>query len=126
MPYPLALAFTALLFLGVTVFYARQRCASIYHPITLYLAFHGLVFVVRPIVNAVNGSDFIYRTFSFYPSDSPRLLALLVVNLGLLAFVFGCLRTGSTPLVFRQGPVVALHRRQLLKPFAADMLLLAP
>ena len=40
---------SAAIFLLVLVVYVRQDFSSIYHPITLYLMFHGLVFAVRPI-----------------------------------------------------------------------------
>jgi hypothetical protein len=43
------LILSVVLFTGVCLYYVGQPAASIFHPATFYLAYHGLVFVIRPI-----------------------------------------------------------------------------
>jgi len=124
--YPLALLLTALVFVLTTYWYGRSRYASIYHPVTMYLAFHGFVFVIRPIYTYLAGDHFIYLNFGFFPSESTKLTALAIANVGLLAFVLACVKTGSAPLAFKQDARDARSRAHLIQPFLLVALILGP
>lgn len=114
------------IFLLVVIVYLRQDFSSIFHPITLYLMFHGLVFAVRPIFAYWQGYDFLYRVYGFNPSQDVKSTVLICANLGLLAFVAGAWKSGSTALAFRQGPVDLVHRRRLIPSFLMVLAIVAP
>ena len=80
---------SALLYLAVGAAYARSRQAHFAHPATFYLAFHGLVFVLRPMLAAWLEFDFIYRLYDFTPSMADKITVIPGANLGMLVFVGG-------------------------------------
>jgi len=47
------LAFQAIVWLLIAFMFLRGRSASVFHPFSFYLAFHGLVFVIRPCWHAI-------------------------------------------------------------------------
>lgn len=98
--YDLHLALSAFFWVLCLIWYSRQREASVFHPITYYLAFHGLVFVVRPIVKQIYGYDSIYTLYQFVPDDAQRHLALLATNIGLVFFLFSCHVFGGVEMRF--------------------------
>lgn len=98
--YELALAFSVACFVAVSVWFIRSPLFSFFHPFTFYTAFHGLIFVFRPIVARILEFQEIYRAFQFFPSESDKLTAILASNVGYLAFAFFCLRSGSVPMRF--------------------------
>jgi oligosaccharide repeat unit polymerase len=113
-------------FVAVALAYLRQDFASIIHPISFYLLFHGLVFVVRPFFAYAFEYHDIYRAYGFFPSPETKAIAILCANLGLLAFVAGAWRNGNVPLVFRHGPADFAHRRRLIPAFLMVLALLGP
>ena len=52
----LALAAQVLVWLGVIQVFLMTRQASLYHPLSVYLLFHGLTFVARPLLVLAQGS----------------------------------------------------------------------
>jgi hypothetical protein len=79
-----------LIFIGVFLVSGQ---ASLFHPVTWYLAFHGLVFVLRPILVHFFGFDFIWNYMRFQPSDEIFVRTLAVSSLGLVVLVVACLMT---------------------------------
>jgi hypothetical protein len=65
--------------------------ASLFHPVTWYLIFHGVVFVLRPILVQGFGFDFLWRYMGFHPTDEVFVLTLIVSSVGLIVFVTTCL-----------------------------------
>ena len=124
--YLLLLVLSAALFVGVAAIYGRQRFSSVFHPISLYLLFHGLVFVARPLANYGGPESRLYPLFDFLPSPDAKLTVLLAANLGLLAFVAGAWAAGREPLPFRQGEAELIHRRRLVRPFFLALAVLVP
>lgn len=86
----LVLAAAALPFLG-------RRDASLFHPYTLYLIFHALVFVLRPMAVHLLGFDEQWGYMRFTPTDTQFVRTLLVADVGLLAFAAGSLLAGRPP-----------------------------
>lgn len=113
-------------FVAITAIYGRQKFSSVYHPISLYLAFHGIVFVLRPLANYGSPVAKLYRAWDFVPSQSAGATVILAANLGLVAFVAGAWTTGKVPLIFRQGAAELDHRRRLIAPFLVALAVLVP
>ena len=85
--YELVLVASTLLFATTAFAYGRSRSANLAHPATLYLSFHGFVFVFRPIIAHANGFDFVYRLYDFMPSEAEKITVILGTNLAMLVFV---------------------------------------
>lgn len=124
--YLIALGFSALCFLGVGIYFLRSPMFSVFHPMTFYLAFHGLIFVIRPCMVYVSGHDVMYRVYQFTPSLSDKMTVLFASNLGFLVFSFFCLRNGNLPMRFSASPAIEEERLQLSKIFVWVLLLLGP
>ena len=115
--YETALAFSVLC-LGVVGFYfLRSPYFSLFHPLTIYIAFHGFIFVIRPILALIYDYQYIYRGYDFNPSASDKLTVILASNLGFLAFSFFCLRTGSVAMKFKQDAFGIAERNRLARSF---------
>ena len=124
--YPTLLLASVAIFLIVAIVYLRQDFSSVYHPISLYLVFHGIVFTIRPLFAYWMHYDFLYRVYQFNPSDDVKSTVIICANLGLLAFVAGAWKGGSAPLTFRQGPAEIEHRKRLIPSFLLAIALIAP
>ncbi len=123
----LILLFASLgIFLTVIAVYGRQSFASVFHPISFYLLFHGFVFVVRPFFALSQDYHSIYTAFLFTPSPEAKAAAIVVANIGMLAFVIGAWRTGATVLPFRQERADLEQRERLIVPFLVVAAVLAP
>ena len=124
--YDLLLFASLILFAGVAVAYARHPASSLTHPATFYLAFHGFIFVVRPIIARLFDFSFVYRLYDFLPSMEDKATVILAANLAMLVFV------GASLYVARQPPM-PIERRDygrvrahMAKPIAVVVILLAP
>ena len=113
--YETALALSVICFLLVTGYFVRSPSFSLFHPLTFYTAFHGFIFVFRPIVVWMNGYTLIYRGYQFTPSPSDKLTVILASNLGFLTFAFFCLLAGNVAMRFKQDSF-AVAERDRLKP----------
>ena len=74
----------------IGVFFASGE-ASLFHPATWYLAFHGLVFVLRPILVHVFDFDFMWNFMVFHPTDEVFIRTLAVTSVGMVVFVAACM-----------------------------------
>ena len=94
-----ALITNAVVFIAVFVFLLQRGYISIYSGLFVYLAFHFVVFVQRPIVVHYFDLKGTYYYMGYVPTDDVFLTTLLVANLGLIAFIVGYLWTaGLVPL----------------------------
>ncbi|UPJ74482.1 O-antigen polymerase [Bradyrhizobium sp. 187] len=110
--YELHLLFGLSLWLCLIAIFLRSSCASIFHPITFYLAFHGVVFVIRPFFQHFLELDSVYRLYGFWPNDEVKHITLLVVNLGLLCFFSSAMLTGNTAIRFWEHGAIRSRYRQ--------------
>ena len=62
------------------------RNGSIYHPLFYYLVFHGLVFVIRPILEYTFKFDNVFYYMHFYPTDDEFILVLILTSVALIEF----------------------------------------
>jgi hypothetical protein len=86
--------------------------ASLFHPVTWYLAFHGLVFVLRPILVHVFGFDFLWNYMGFHPTDEIFVRTLAVTSVGLVVFAAACLAMSRRKPSFTGQAVPELSPRQ--------------
>ena len=122
--YFLVLCASGFVFAWVIAFYLRSGFASVFHPISVYLAFHGWVFVIRPFFAWLYDYHVIYQVYGFHPSLATKITVIVAANLGLVAFVLAAWRSGNVPFVFRQGPTDREHRHRLLTAFVPVAVLL--
>lgn len=90
----LALFLQLLLWLAVAAVFAAQRSASAFHPLSFYLVFHFLVFVLRPALVHYAGFDTQWRNMRFTPSPEEFVATLAVSSSGLLIFAFFAMTGG--------------------------------
>lgn len=124
--YDFALAASCLVFALVAAIFARHRAASLYHPAAFYLAFHGFVFVLRPLVARWYGFDFVYRLYEFLPSPADKLTVILAANLALVVFVAGSLALAREPAPLLPRGAEDAARQALFWPVILATALLSP
>jgi oligosaccharide repeat unit polymerase len=94
----LALLGQVIVWLAVILVFFISRQASIHHPLWVYLFFHGLVFVVRPILVHFLKFDTEWQYMQFEPDDLQQIHVLAASSLALIVltismFAFGWCRT---------------------------------
>lgn len=124
--YEVALVFSVFCFLGVAFAFGRSKAFSLFHPLTFYLAFHGFIFVFRPIVAYFSDFQYVYRVFQFVPSASDKLTVILASNLGFLCFAAACFRAGGVAMLFRADRASAIEKDRLKPAFLWIMAICAP
>ena len=124
--YEIVLAANALLWLSITFYYVRLPIASVFHPVSYYLFFHGFIFTFRPIVVYIQQYTELYNGYGFFPSQQDKITVILATMLGLVCFVATALKTGTAPVRFAQDRFVDLEREQLIKPYLFVAGLFAP
>ena len=78
--YEINMIITATLWIAVVFIYRFSPSASVFNPITFYLFFHGLVFVVRPIFKYLYDFQSMYNLLPVLPSEETRNLALIALE----------------------------------------------
>lgn len=101
--YDLALIAGVPLWAGLLWWYLRQPAASAFHPASFYFLFHGVLFMLRPILARVQHFEALYRIYDFTPTPADKLTVLLGADLALVTFVLVCVRVGRQPLVRAAG-----------------------
>jgi oligosaccharide repeat unit polymerase len=114
------------LWLLLSMFYARQPCASVYHPATYYLFFHFLVFTFRPFLAWYRDYDGLYRAYEFVPSMDDKITVMLAAMLGMLCFVLPSIWFGSAAPRFPQDRINEAERREMIRPFLLAAGLIVP
>ncbi len=107
----------ALIFLAVLGVFLASGQASIFHPATLYLGFHGVVFVIRPILVHFLNFDSIWRYIGYSPDEGDFIRALGVSSVALISFVGASLYFGRSQTKFTSKPALSLtplQRRALI------------
>ncbi len=119
----LALAAQVLLWLVVIEVFLISRRASVFHPFTCYLAFHGLVFVVRPLLVCYADFDHVWNAMYFRPTDAQFVHTLFVSSIGLLAFGAACVPAGGALPAQTPAPRFTFTRQEWGGFLAASILL---
>lgn len=120
----LALGLQWTLFLAVAAVVLTRRQAGLGDPLTIYLVFHGLVFVLRPTAVHLFGFDDQWRHMRFTPDAAQFVQTLAVASLGLLTFA------GAARAVERETPAAPPAPPEPDRParqgFALTLALLLP
>lgn len=82
-----ALFFQVTFFLLVCFAFIGARDSSFFHPIVLFLIFHFLVFVLRPLMVHFLGFTTMWRYMEFTPNEFQFIDTLAVSSVALLVFV---------------------------------------
>ncbi|MBY6262891.1 hypothetical protein EI613_13380 [Azospirillum sp. 412522] len=90
----MALIAQVLVLVLVTAVYLSSGSASMFHPMTLYLIFHTLVFVMRPILVHTQHFDDVWLFMGFWPDEKQFVMTLVVSSVGLIAFAAACIWAG--------------------------------
>lgn len=81
------------IFLLAVVLFLRTRYAAFYHPFSVYLIFHFLVFVLRPWLEYFAGFHQVWNYMQFQPTYEDRAYALAVSSATLFVAGFALHRT---------------------------------
>lgn len=124
--YEFLLIASVIIFVVVTVFYIRTPQASFFHPVTLYLVLHAIIFTIRPWVAYLFDYHQIYIAYRFFPDAYAKNMTLVMANLGLIVFTTAALWAGNAPMRFRNTRTNAFERSTLKLPFVITFLILQP
>jgi hypothetical protein len=109
-----ALIAQVIVWLVVLGLFLTSGQASMFHPLSVYLLFHGLVFVLRPILVHFLGFNAMWIYMGFEPTELQFVRALEVSSFALVVFASVNLMAGwcrtqfSTPPAFSRDQVTAL------------------
>lgn len=127
MAYSLALAATWLVFLLVLLYYVNSKVASVFNPMSFFLFYHFILFVLKPTLSYSLNYRYIYGVYHFIPSLSDKLIVLGAVNLSLISFTFACLTFGSVPYSdLEKRPRNYQARREYMRPLFVTWLMVGP
>jgi len=124
--YEAALTLSTVIFIVVSLYYVKSSLFSIYHPFTLYCAFHGILFVLRPWIAWIGDYNMMYEAYRFMPSLSDKITVLLATTLGFLVFGFFSLRVGGVPFAFKHDQATYEERRVLFPIFVWVLVICGP
>ena len=124
--YDFLLFASTIVFAGLAFAYSRHTAASLAHPATFYLAFHGFLFVFRPIVARIYDFDFVYRLYEFTPSVKDKITVLLGANLALVIFLVAVLAVAPREVPAAPATPNEEARRRLFWPIMLVAGLLTP
>lgn len=124
--YDLLLVADVFLLGAVAFLYSRSPAASIFHPATFYLLFHGFVFTLRPIIARIYDFQYLYYRAEFHPTLGEKVTALLVADLAMCVFVAVSVKFASAPPPFSGNWRADAVRRQVRGPFLGVFAVLAP
>ncbi|WP_162789525.1 hypothetical protein [Altererythrobacter sp. ZODW24] len=124
--YLFALIASVVIYLAVIAVFMTRRSCNIFHPLTLYLGFHGLVFVIRPWLAWFYDYTLIYRVFEFVPSEADKVTTLVVTNLGLIAFAAASMWFGRAPMRWNRDAFQTKRLVALRRPLAVTIAIFAP
>jgi len=108
----LALTGQVLLWLVILGVFMASGQASIFHPLGIYLGFHGLVFVLRPLLVQLLGFDSEWIFMGFKPEPEEFIRTLAATSLGLVVLATTCLSVGRARPRFSAGVAPSLSHEQ--------------
>ena len=94
-----------LVFLIVVGVFLATGQASIFHPLTTYLLFHGIAFVGRPLLVYYLHFDHEWLYMHLDPTESQLIQTLLISSAGLVVFAASSLVFGNCQTKFPPGPL---------------------
>lgn len=119
----IALCGQVLLWLVVILLFLVSGQASLYHPLSIYLAFHAAVFIMRPLLVHWFGFDTMWHYMVFEPTEAQFLRSLEVSSVALLVFAASCVACGWCQPQFSQTPLPPFTRPQVIALTIVTMIL---
>lgn len=110
--FELALTIQLIVWLIVLGLFLASGQASLFHPSTIYLGFHALVFVVRPILVYYLHFDSIWHYIGFQPSEAEMIKTLAMTSVALVIFVGTNTLLGWAKITFPSGPAGSFSELQ--------------
>jgi hypothetical protein len=95
-----ALTGQVLLWLIIVGLFLASGQATIFHPLTCYLGFHGVVFVIRPLLVHYLHFDALWQYMLLDPTDANLIKTLAVSSTALMVFAVCCFGAGYSPILF--------------------------
>lgn len=121
----IAIFLQVLFFTMVCFGFFVSRSASFFNPIALYLIFHFLVFVLRPLMVYALDFDFVWRYMRYRPTEQESVETLLLSSFALLVIVLAAYFAGRCRPEFSATQFPALSRSER-SAFALTALILGP
>ncbi|WP_245986511.1 O-antigen polymerase [Azospirillum thermophilum] len=121
----MALIAQTLVVILVTVAFVSTGTASMFHPLTLYLVFHSLVFVMRPILVHGAGFDNAWLFMGYWPDAQQFVFTLIVSSVALIAFSLACASAGHVRPDLSKARTFSFDRTDIVA-FLITTALLAP
>lgn len=90
----------------VAIAFSSSRSSSLFHPISFYLLFHFLVFVLRPFMVYYLNFQGRWRYMGFKPTPEQFNFTLFVTTVGMLTFVGVCWFIGRAQPSFEKAEIV--------------------
>ena len=97
----IALVAQAMLWLIVLGIFLASRQATVFHPLAIYLGFHALVFVLRPMLVQWLHFNHEWIYMGIEPSDELQIRVLIITSVGLLVYAGMALGFGWTRTEFK-------------------------
>lgn len=120
------LCVAALIYVLTLLHYVKRGLCSVFHPFTIYAAFHGFVYVFRPFVAYYNDYTKIYRIYHFMPSVSDQVTVVVASTLGFLVFYAASTMSGRSPMLFKHDASRMMERVQLRPALNLAIVICAP
>lgn len=93
-----ALSIHVALWLGICLFFFTNEQASLFHPCVLYLVFHGIVFIARPLMIRICNFDVAWEYMQFHPSPDQFIKTLAISSWALICFFTSCFLAGHVKI----------------------------
>ena len=114
-----------IVFLAVVVAFGLSRSASLFHPLTFYLLFHFIVFVLRPLMVYYLHFEGRWLYMGFRPSPDQFMFTLFVTSTAMLIFAAVCWPMAKTDIDFSKVNFIEFTSAQT-KAIAWTWILLGP
>ncbi len=119
------LAAQAAVFALVVVVFLLSGTASMFHPLTFYLIFHGLVFLARPVLVYAYDFNNTWLFMGFWPDSQQFVFTLAVSSVALIAFSLACGLAGNARPDMDTLPTLPIATPEKIA-YAVTLLLLTP
>lgn len=99
---------------AVTLWLIWRKQLTLFHPTAVYLAFHVIVFCLRPTFVHFYDFDFVWHYMKLGPKSADMELALWLSSAGLVVFAiaFAVVAAKAPPLAFEPKPAPSRHARR--------------
>lgn len=121
----MALIAQTLVLVLVAVAFVSTGSASMFHPLTLYLIFHALVFVMRPILVHLADFDQVWLFIGYWPDARQFVFTLAVSSVALMGFALACAWAGKVRPDLARAPVFSFDKVDIAA-FVVTAALLGP